>query len=79
MALSTKQIMALSDANSEINRTGLEKCGAKWFGSFENSFGHHNTTIQSLVNRGYLQLYVKQTVAHITDRGIEVLTEEIND
>jgi hypothetical protein len=75
MALSKLQIMALSDARCGIHGTGLEKCDRRWLLSRPNSSGHDNKTIISLVERGYLQLYARGSVAHITDMGMDLLSE----
>ncbi len=73
MSLSKKQIMALSDAKCEVHRSGLEKCSHGWLANRLGYSSHDGKTIQSLVNRGYLQLYVCGTVAHITDMGMDAL------
>ena len=77
--MNRNQIEALADAeaHSRIKPTGLIKLGCgKWCA--ENSsinFSHHNNTIRWLVDRGYMQLYVHGTVAHITDSGLRALAE----
>jgi hypothetical protein len=75
--MTEKQLMALSDAYAEINTRGLEKSGRNWFADSSNSATHDIRTIQWLVDRGYLQLYAKKSVAHITDCGISALTLEL--
>ncbi len=73
MSLSKKQIMALSDAMGEVHRMGLVKRSHGWIAERSYNTSHDGKTIKSLVDRGYLQLYVCGTVAHITDMGIEAL------
>ncbi len=75
--MNKKQLMALSDAYAEINTRGLEKSDRNWFADRPCSTTHDIRTIQWLVDHGYLQLYVGQTVAHITDCGISALTLEL--
>lgn len=71
--------MALSDANAEINRRGLEKSGRTWRADRLACTSHDIKTIQSLVDIGYLKLYVGQTVAHITDSGQRSLELEVSN
>ena len=77
--MNNSQIKALADAESQsgIGQTGLVKMsGKKWMiDGICHCSSHHNNTIRSLVERGYLQLYVNGTVAHITDSGSRVLSE----
>ena len=79
MAISNSQIKALSDAlaNSGHGKTGLVKSGSSWGAEDRrgNPVGesHSNRTVQSLVDRGMLRIYVGGTVAHITDSGSETL------
>jgi hypothetical protein len=76
--LNTNQIKALSDAQacSGQGQRGLERqSGRRWVASNDNfyAFGHAHQTICSLVNLGYLRLWCRESVAHITDSGREAL------
>jgi hypothetical protein len=74
MKLTKKQIMALSAANLEIYRSGLQKSGSTWIADRPNSEAHADRTIQSLVDLGCLQLFANGTCAHITDIGYQALS-----
>lgn len=68
------QIEALSDARAAIKGRGLERSGQYW----SNRYGtHHHNTVRSLIDRGYLQTYVKGEIAHITEAGEMALAQEI--
>lgn len=71
--LSLQQRRALADAYVERARRGLEKTNAGWVSAAAPTIGYHSSvTILSLEKRGYLQLFAKATIAHITDRGAEL-------
>jgi hypothetical protein len=74
MKLTKKQTMALADARCEVNRSGLQRSGRKWLTDRNHADSHDHRTVQSLVDLGYLQFYVKGTVAHITDLGLSALS-----
>lgn len=79
MALSGKQIEALADAHAEQGRKGLERSGLSWSSDRSYARYHDHRTITSLVDRGLLRLYVKRTVAHITDIGVMALEDALED
>lgn len=70
----TTQIQALADARAAINGRGLERSGASWC----NRYGsHHHNTVQSLIDRGYLNTYCGGEIAHITEAGEAALETEL--
>lgn len=73
-----RQIKALADARafSGQGKTGLVRQSGKfWAVNLDYADCHAHQTICSLVDRGYLQLFVKGTIAHITDSGIRALED----
>ncbi len=67
--LSSTQRMALAEAY--VDRIhGLEKTRAGWLPR-KGINGYAANTIQSLIDRGYMRLYAKGTVAHVTELGQE--------
>jgi hypothetical protein len=72
MKWSAAQLRALSAAEAQANSYGLHKCRAGWVTSIAGEI-HSMGTVSSLVDRGYLQLYVSGTVCHITDAGVAAL------
>lgn len=69
--MTPKMIMALSDAQACVPYRGLERSVAGWLSTHPRAgFEHHSfLTVNALVNRGCLQLWHKNTIAHITDAG----------
>lgn len=80
--LNTNQIKALADALafSSQGKRGLERLsGQLWSTDDQYSSAHDFRTVSSLVRRGYLQLFCRGSVAHITDSGrnaLELCTEK---
>lgn len=78
--LSRAQVEALADAraNSGERQTGLHKGGTWWYTEGQGGSHHHNT-VQSLIERGYLRTWVRGTIAHITDAGVDALADFIEE
>lgn len=66
--MTPKMIRALSDAELAANHRGLERTSAGWWSTLAG--GRHSfQTVKALVNGGYLQLWSRGRVAHITPGG----------
>jgi hypothetical protein len=74
--LSPRAVRALADAEAAggAGRHGLARTVAGWCDAdHPTAQYHHFATINALVRAGYLQLWAKGKVAHITDGGRMVL------
>lgn len=70
MKLSRAQIRTLTTAAALVNRKGLQKGASGWVDPDAAFEVHSFNTVRSLVENGYLALYVSGTVAHATEAGI---------
>lgn len=64
-----RMIRCLADAAALPHR-GLERITSGWCGQAET---YPHRTVTELVDRGYLDLYLRGTVAHVTDAGRRAL------
>ncbi len=70
--MTPKMVRALSEAELSFNCRGLERTAAGWIASHPRRgvLDYHSfTTVNALVDRGYLQLFDRGKAAHITEAG----------
>lgn len=70
--MTRNMIRALADAAGAVHHRGLERTRAGWRSTHPSAgvVDHHSfVTVHRLVDGGYLQLWSKGKVAHITEGG----------